>query len=166
LISKGPAGLIELRTIITVGIMVDTSLVTRVIASHERGEIISLFSQVKKWLLIAAGTTCVCLGVAGIFLPLLPTTPFLLLAAVCYAGSSQKFYHWLLNNRWFGRYIKNYREGKGLTLTTKVVSLASLWATIGISVAFCVPWLAGRLALLAVAVGVTLHILSKPTCRL
>ncbi len=96
--------------------MADTNTVIGNVASVNKGEISSLFSQVKKWTLIVAGTICVCLGVAGIFLPLLPTTPFLLLAAVCYAGSSPRFYHWLMNNRWFGRYIKNYREGKGLTL--------------------------------------------------
>lgn len=149
----------------TVGIMVNTSMVTGDMASMGRGNIASILARVKKWLLIAAGTICVILGVVGIFLPLLPTTPFLLLAAVCYAGSSPKFYRWLLNNRWFGRYIKNYREGKGLTLTTKIVSTGLLWATIGISAAFFVPGLAGRLALLAIALGVTLHLLSRPTCK-
>jgi uncharacterized membrane protein YbaN (DUF454 family) len=145
--------------------MVDTSTVTDDIASIDKGDIISIFNHVKKWLLIAAGTICVGLGVAGIFLPLLPTTPFLLLAAICYAGSSPRFYHWLMNNRWFGRYIKNYREGKGLTLTTKIISLASLWITIGYSAIFVMPWLAGKLILFAVALGVTIHILSKSTYR-
>jgi uncharacterized membrane protein YbaN (DUF454 family) len=145
--------------------MVDTNTVIGNVASINKIGEIALFSQVKKWSLIVAGTISVCLGVAGIFLPLLPTTPFLLLAAVCYAGSSEKFYQWLLNNRWFGRYIKNYREGKGLTLTTKIVSLLSLWTTIGCSAIFIVPWLAGKLVLLAIAAGVTIHILSKPTFR-
>lgn len=146
--------------------MVDTSLAAGNRVSAGRGELATLSLRVRKWLLITAGTVCVVLGVAGIFLPLLPTTPFLLLAAACYAGSSEKFYQWLLYNRWFGRYIRNYREGKGLTRATKAVSLASLWATIGFSAAFVVPSLVPRLALLAVAVGVTLHILSRPTCRI
>jgi uncharacterized membrane protein YbaN (DUF454 family) len=146
--------------------MANTNTVIGNVASVNNGEIASLFSQVKKWSLIACGTLCVGLGLAGIFLPLLPTTPFLLLAAICYAGSSPRFYDWLMNNRWFGRYIKNYREGKGLTLMTKIVSLASLWITIGYSAAFVMPWLSGKLALIVIALGVTAHILRRPTCRL
>jgi uncharacterized membrane protein YbaN (DUF454 family) len=145
--------------------MVDTTLAARDSISHGSSEFAVLLSHIRKWLLIAAGTICVGLGIAGIFLPLLPTTPFLLLAAVCYAGSSKRFYLWLTENRWFGRYIKNYRDGKGLTLTTKVVSLVSLWVTIGYSAIFVVPPLMGKLALLAIAAGVSIHILSKPTCK-
>ncbi len=88
--------------------------------------------------LIIAGTIFVGLGVLGIFLPLLPTTPFLLLAAACYARSSERFYNWLLNNKWFGRYIKNYREGKGIPLKVKVLSISLLWITIIFSAAFIV----------------------------
>ena len=146
--------------------MANTGVPTVNHISPGKGELAALLIRARKWLLIIMGTVCVGLGVAGIFLPLLPTTPFLLLAAACYAGSSEKFYRWLLHNRWFGRYIKNYREGKGLTLTTKILSLASLWVTIGFSAVFVVPVLAGKLALLAVAIGVTLHILSRPTCKL
>ena len=61
-------------------------------------------------LLIVGGTLCVALATLGLFLPVLPTTPFLLLAAVCYACSSERFYYWLLSNRWFGAYIRNYRD--------------------------------------------------------
>lgn len=118
----------------------------------------------KKWVLIAAGTICVCLGVVGIFLPLLPTTPFLLLAAICYAGSSKKFYGWLINNRWFGSYIKNYREGRGLTVTAKLLSVVTLWATIGYSTGFIVQSFIVRVVLIMIAVVVTAHILSRPTC--
>jgi uncharacterized protein len=146
--------------------MADTNTVIGNVAGINKNEVGALFSQVKKWSLIMAGTICVGLGVAGIFLPLLPTTPFLLLAAICYAGSSPRFYHWLLNNRWFGRYIRNYREGKGLTLTTKIVSLLSLWITIGFSAVIVVPWLAGKLGLIVIALGVSAHILRRPTCKL
>jgi uncharacterized membrane protein YbaN (DUF454 family) len=145
--------------------MGNTNILTGKAASPDRTGIVSLISHLKKWLLIATGTICVALGVAGIFLPLLPTTPFLLLAAVCYAGSSEKFYRWLMNNRWFGRYIRNYREGKGLPLTTKVVSVALLWISIGYSATFIVPWISGKLVLLVIALGVTFHILSRPTYR-
>ncbi|OPY28710.1 MAG: hypothetical protein A4E28_01375 [Methanocella sp. PtaU1.Bin125] len=125
----------------------------------------TLVHTLKKWLLIAAGTLCVCLGITGIFLPLLPTTPFLLLAAACYAASSDRFYRWLINNRWFGRYIRNYREGRGLTLTAKILSVTMLWAAIGYSAGFVVQSVYARFALIAIAVAVTSHILSRPTYR-
>jgi uncharacterized membrane protein YbaN (DUF454 family) len=76
----------------------------------------------KNWiriLLIITGTLFVGLGIVGIFIPVLPTTPFLLLAAACYARSSRKFHEWLLNNRWFGDYIRNYLQGKGFPKKVK-----------------------------------------------
>ena len=86
--------------------------------------------------LIITGTFFVGLGILGIFLPLLPTTPFLLLAAACYARSSKRFYNWLLNNKWFGNYIKNYRDGKGVPLKVMVLSISLLWITIIFSAVF------------------------------
>lgn len=109
-------------------------------------------------LMIAAGSLFVGLGILGIFLPLLPTTPFLLLAAALYSKSSGRFYHGLLNNRWFGRYIRDYREGKGVPLKVRLFSIALLWTTIIISVIF-IDILWTRILLIVVAVGVTLHIL-------
>jgi len=76
--------------------------------------------------LIVAGTFSIALGILGIFVPVLPTTPFLLLAAACYARSSQRFYDWLLNNKYFGNYIRNYRERKAIPLKGKVLALALL----------------------------------------
>lgn len=113
--------------------------------------------------LIISGTFFVGLGVIGIFFPLLPTTPFLLLAAVCYARSSKRFYDWLLNNKWFGNYIKNYREGKGIPLKVMVLSISLLWVTIIFSVIFIVLNIFIRIVLIVVAVGVTIHILSIRT---
>ncbi len=125
----------------------------------------AILSVLKKWLLIAAGTVCVSLGIIGIFLPVLPTTPFLLLAAACYAASSDKFYRWLIGNRWFGSYIRNYREGKGISIKVKVISVASLWITIGYSAGFIIHALMLKLVLIFIAVAVTIHILSRPTFR-
>ena len=113
----------------------------------------------KKRALIIAGTLSVGLGILGIFLPVLPTTPFLLLAAACYARSSERFYNWLLNNRWFGNYIKNYREKRGLTLKVKVLTISLLWIAIGYSI-FRVDILTVRIILILIAIGVTTHILS------
>ena len=119
----------------------------------------------RKTLLITAGTICVVLGTLGVFVPVLPTTPFLLLAAACYARSSHRFYQWLISNRIFGRYIRNYREGKGIPLRTKVVALTLLWLTIGYSAFFVLDSLIVRLLLLAIAVGVTFHLVLAKTYR-
>jgi len=116
-------------------------------------------------LLIIAGTFFVGLGIIGIFVPVLPTTPFLLLAAACYARSSQRFYGWLLNNKWFGNYIRNYLERKGVPLKVKVVTIALLWIAIGCSAAFAVQIPVIRLILVLIAIGVTIHVLSIPTLK-
>ena len=107
---------------------------------------------------IVAGTFFVGLGTLGIFLPLLPTTPFLLLAAACYARGSKRFYNWLVSNRWFGNYIKNYRERKALPLRIKAFSIVLLWATIGYSAVFVVSIPLVRAILVGIAIGVTVHI--------
>jgi uncharacterized membrane protein YbaN (DUF454 family) len=84
----------------------------------------------RKWLFISVGVLSVGLGTAGIFLPLLPTTPFLLLAAACFIRSSNRLYLWLITHKWFGPYIKNYREYNAITKGTKVVILLLLWGTL------------------------------------
>jgi uncharacterized membrane protein YbaN (DUF454 family) len=120
----------------------------------------------QKWvriLLLVGGTSSVAIGILGIFVPVLPTTPFLLLGAACYARSSQRFYDWLLNNKYFGNYIRNYRERKGIPLKGKVLALALLWATIGCSVAFAVEILLVRVILIVIGIGVSIHIFSLRT---
>jgi hypothetical protein len=124
--------------------------------------------QIATWiklLLIIAGTIFVGLGVIGIFLPVIPATPFLLLAAACYARSSRRFYCWLLNNRWFGVYIKNYRQKKGMSLKMKILTVALLWLTILISVIFAIQSLALRIVLIIIAIGVSVHLLSLKTLK-
>jgi len=118
---------------------------------------------VVEMLLKIAGTASLVIGGAGIFLPLLPTTPFLLLAAVCYARSSERWYNWLLYNRWFGSYIKNWHDGKGIPMRTKILSVVFLTLTIGYSAVFVVPFVLGKVVLILIAVGVSVHILSFPT---
>lgn len=120
---------------------------------------------VTRWLLIAAGSVSLALGVLGMFLPLLPTTPFLLLSAACYGKSSERFYRWLVNHRLFGAYIQNYLGRRGVPLQAKIYTLGVLWTTILISVAFAVRSLYGRVLLLAIATGVTIHILKLKTLR-
>ena len=116
-------------------------------------------------LLTGAGTLCVALGVVGMFIPLLPTTPFLLLAATCYARSSPRFYHWLLTNRWCGEYIRNYREGRGLPRQQKILTLVLLWTTIGAAAVFVVPLWWVRALLVAIAAGVTFHLFRIKTYK-
>lgn len=115
--------------------------------------------------LAAAGIVCVALGVLGIFLPILPTTPFLLLAAACFSRSSSRFYHWLLTNRWCGTYIRNYREGRGIELRHKIVTLLLLWLTIGAAALLAVEKVPVRILLLVIASGVTIHVLKIRTYR-
>ena len=124
-----------------------------------------LTSNLSRWVLIIVGSFFAGLGILGIFLPLLPTTPFLLLAAACYIRSSERLYNWLLNNKWIGRYIKNYLEGRGVPLKSKVLSISALWITIGYSVFFVVNIFSVRVILILIAIGVTMHLLSIRTLK-
>jgi uncharacterized membrane protein YbaN (DUF454 family) len=76
--------------------------------------------KLKNWLFIIAGTIAVGIGVIGIIVPVLPTTPFLLLAAICYMRGSQRLYNALLYNRFIGSYVRNYLEGRGMSLKMKI----------------------------------------------
>ncbi len=117
----------------------------------------------KKWFLIVTGTISVGLGFLGIVLPLLPTTPFLLLAAACYIRSSERFYHWLIYHKWFGSYIRNYREGRGIPLSAKITAITLIWVTIGFSALFVVPVVFVKILLILIAIGVTIYLLSIKT---
>lgn len=120
--------------------------------------------DIRKALLIFLGTVCVGLGVLGMFLPLMPTTVFLLMAAYCYSKSSDRFHTWLLNNPLCGKYIKNYKSGRGITAKQKATSIGLLWASIGFSIWYVRGfWLTILLA--SIAIGVTTHILWLKTHR-
>lgn len=123
-------------------------------------------NKIVKWILIASGTIFLVIGIIGIFLPILPTTPFLLLAAACYARSSEKFYIWLIKNKVFGSYIKNYREGKGIPLKVKIIAIIFLWITIMVSTLLFIDVFWIRILLILIAVGVTIHILTIKTKKL
>ena len=107
------------------------------------------------------------LGLIGVFLPVLPTTPFLLLAAFCFTRSSQRLTRMLTGNRLLGSYLRDYLEGKGMPLKNKLVTLLLLWAVLGCTIAFVIDNLIIRLVLLAVLIGVTVHIVSlkKPAAK-
>lgn len=117
----------------------------------------------RHWILIICGFISVGLGALGIFLPLLPTTPFLLLAAACFIRSSDRLYTWMITNRIFGSYIKNYREKKAVPGRIKVFTLILLWAAIGYSAVMVVQSFWMRAGLVLIAIGVTWHVLTlKP----
>jgi uncharacterized protein len=114
-------------------------------------------------LLIIAGTLCVALAVLGIFVPLLPTTPFLLLAAACYTRSSDRLYKWLVNQGWVGTYIRNYREHRAITVSGKILATLLLWSTIIYTMLLVAHHWALRALLITVAVSVTIHLLRLKT---
>jgi hypothetical protein len=122
-------------------------------------------NQIFRVILIIAGTIFLGFGIIGIFLPILPTTPFLLLAAACYARSSKKFYNWLMNNKFFGKYIKNYREGRGVPLIFKIFTISLLWLTILTSIYFFINNLWVEIILIIIAISVTIHILTIKTYK-
>lgn len=113
--------------------------------------------------LLVAGFTCTGLAVLGIFLPLLPTVPLLLLAAACFARSSERFHRWLIEHRYLGPLIKDYLAGQGVPLRTKLTAITLIWVTITITSFVFIPLIWVRVLLLAVALAVTIYILHLPT---
>jgi uncharacterized membrane protein YbaN (DUF454 family) len=116
-------------------------------------------------LLLLAGIISLILAIIGIFLPLLPTTPFLLLSAACFAKSSERLYNWLMNHKYFGPIIRNYREKKSVSLHSKIYALVLLWTTILSSAIFFVTILWIKVLLVFIASAVTYHILRLKTLR-
>jgi uncharacterized membrane protein YbaN (DUF454 family) len=117
-------------------------------------------------ILLVGGTISLVLGAIGLFLPILPTTPFLLLAAACYLRSSERMHKWLINNRWFGEYIRNYQEGRGVSMKVKLFTVVFLWVVILYSTLFVVDEiLIAQIVLLAIAVGVSIHMFRLPTFK-
>ena len=118
-----------------------------------------------KTLYIVLGSISLGLGILGIFLPLLPTPPFLLLTAALYFKGSPRLYNWLLNHRHFGPYIRNFRENKAIPLRAKIISLVLMWGTMLYCIFFLIPFLWVKILLGLVATGVTYHILSFKTLK-
>lgn len=111
------------------------------------------------------GSVSVTMGVIGIFVPLWPTTCFLLLAGWCFARSSRRAERWLYENRLFGRYLKDYRERGVISSRVRATSVATLWLFIAISAFLLASQLWAVALLLLVAVAVTAHLYSLPTAH-
>ena len=116
-----------------------------------------------KWLLTIFGCVSLGLGILGIFLPVLPTTPFLLLSAALFLRSHRGLYQWLMNHPKLGPYIKNFLEHKSIPLHVKIVSVTLVWLTLLNCAVFVAEHWAFRLMFILIAIGVTIHILSYKT---
>jgi uncharacterized protein len=130
---------------------------------HRLHEPQTYLDHAARWMLIASGLICVGLGALGILLPGLPTTPFLLLAAYCFARSSEHFHGWLLNHRWLGSYVRNFEEGRGMTRAAKASTLLVMWLSFGVTIVFFVPVVWGQVAMMLLAVAVSIYLLRLPT---
>ena len=119
--------------------------------------------SIVKAILIFVGTLSIGLGIIGIIIPLLPTTPLLLLGAACYVKGSEKLYQLLLRNKWLGGYIEDFRTKKGISLKNKIISLSMLWLSIGSSLYFVITMLWHSILLVIIALAVSIYILSFKT---
>ena len=116
-------------------------------------------SPVVRAIFLVAGLAALALGVAGIFLPVLPTTPLVLLAAACFARSYRPFHEWMLAHRLFGPVLREWHEHRSIPYRTKLLAIGMMTVTLGASIVFCVepPWLKAALAACGVALGAWMY---------
>ncbi|EIK51297.1 hypothetical protein YO5_05931 [Stutzerimonas stutzeri TS44] len=119
-------------------------------------------NAVVRYALLTVGWLAVALGVVGIFLPVLPTTPFMLLAAACFVRSSERIYVWLVEHPRLGPWFRDYLEGNGIPLKGKAYTILTMWVSISIS-CWLVPLAWARIAMLLSAALVTLYIVKLKT---
>lgn len=113
--------------------------------------------------LVSAGSVSLGLALLGIFLPLLPTTPFLLLTAACYVRSSERLYNWLITHKQLGPYIRNYRDGNGIPVKIKIIGVTTLWASMLFTIIFVVPLIPVKILLALIGSYFTWFILKQKT---
>ena len=119
-----------------------------------------------KIFLIIVGSVSLILGVLGIFLPMLPTTPFLLLSAAAWVKASPSLYEWLINHRVLGEYIRNFREHQAIPLRVKIISVSLVWLTIGYCIFAVVDeWWWAQVLMALLATAISWHILSFATLK-
>ena len=131
--------------------------------SSEQNVQVKSISPLTKYLYLASGFILVIIGVIGIFLPILPTTIFLILASACFIRSSPQANEWLRNHKILGMYIKNYQDKSGLTLKSKMINIILLWVMISTSAFLFTELWYVRLLLFLIAAGVTIHLLMVKT---
>lgn len=120
-------------------------------------------SSLLRGVIFGCGVISTLLGILGIFLPLVPTVPLLLLAAACFARSSERCYRWLIDHPRLGPLFAGYLDGEGMPLRAKLWALTLLWSSVSVSALLLVPLLLVRVGLFCVAAGVTLYLLRLPT---
>lgn len=118
--------------------------------------------SLKKYLYIVVGSISLALGVIGIFIPVLPTTPFLLLSSYCYLRGSKRMYHWLMNHKILGAYIYSYLTYKAIPKKTKISAIIFLWSSLILSMVI-VPSLHLRILLAVIGTAVTFHLMTLKT---
>ena len=101
---------------------------------------------------ITLGSIFVTIGVIGILIPGMPTTVFLILAAACYVRSSKKLYNWLVGNKAFGKYIQDYRQGRGMPRTSKIIALLMIAIFVSYAVIFAIDYMLLRIIVLSVGI--------------
>lgn len=120
-------------------------------------------ADMRRHALLACGWLFLGLGTLGLALPVLPTTPFVLLAAACFLRSSERLHSWLVAHPVFGPQVADYLDGKGLKRRVKFVAISMLWTSVIGSAAFIVPFFVADMAMILVAAGVTVYLLRQPT---
>ena len=116
-------------------------------------------------LFIVIGFISLALGIIGVFVPLLPTTPFVLLTAALFFRSSPRFYNWLIKNRWFGKHLENYQKRRGISVFVKIYAIIILWGSIISTVLFLQNHILVDVFLLFIAVAVSIHLLMLRSVR-
>jgi len=121
--------------------------------------------KIKSTIFTVFGTIFLIIGAIGVFIPILPTTPFLLLATACYLRGSERLHRWLIYNRVFGEFIRNYTEGRGIKQRQKIYTISFLWLMIIFSVIYVLNNSLFRILLLFIAMVVSIHIIILPTIK-
>ena len=124
-----------------------------------------LLNRMNSLVLTILGLICLSFGILGAFLPVLPTTPFLLLAAALFLRGNRGLYEWLMNHPKLGPYISNFMEHKAIPLNVKVIAVSTLWLTLLYCAIFVAEHWALRGLFILIAICVTVHILSYKTLK-
>jgi uncharacterized membrane protein YbaN (DUF454 family) len=120
-------------------------------------------TRMKKGFYVVLGTLALALGFIGLFLPVIPTTPLVLVAAACYMRGSKRLHGWLLESKYFGETIRTYQSGQGLRKATKVRAIGLMWIVIMISAVFYVESLPVRVVMFGTAIWATNYLYRLPT---
>lgn len=116
-----------------------------------------------RWLLFGTGWFSILCAIIGVFLPLVPSIPFLLLAAVCFSKSSERFHSWLVEHKHMGPMIRSYMAGGGIPLRAKLMAIGTIWISFPVSVFLFVEVFWMKVLLLSIAAAVTYYLLAQPS---